>query len=277
MSVNLLLCEGGDRSPDVRVLAKLLGGACTVKPMDGKYGMGNRILDRRKLLAAIGVFGLLDGDFLKDWQDPQGVPQVWAMDSDQIHLGWRWERKEIENYLLDPVVVAGALGAQAPDRVKYGRALDSARDAIAIYQAARIALSVSRIRFRVLPSSFGPAKGKDNHCFPDQLDEESCRKGIIQIVSSHQTGQSVQEGDVLNAFQTYLPECQPGGSRYQHYLSGFSGKDLFFAMDEWFKDNGFAHANLFREKVLVGIESTTDDVADWVPEWGALRQTIGQT
>ncbi|MBF0460171.1 MAG: hypothetical protein HQL87_02130 [Magnetococcales bacterium] len=277
MSVNLLLCEGGSGSPDVRLLGKLLGGVCMVKPMGGKYGMGNRVKAHRDVLGSNAVSGLLDGDFLPDWQEPQGISPVWTADGGKTSLGWRWERKEIENYLLDPIVVARALGEQSPDPVCYRRALESARDTIAVYQAARIALSASRLRFEELPSSFGPARGKDAHCFPEQLDEVSCRCGIAEIVANHHQMASIPEEDVLNAFQIHLLECRPGGNRYKNYLFGFSGKDLFFALEGWFKESGFAHPNFFREKVLKGIENTTDDIADWLPEWKALQQLVSQT
>ena len=65
MPVNLLLCEGGSSSPDVRVLGKLLAGSCQTKPMGGKYGMGARIIARREMLQSVVVAGMLDGDFIE--------------------------------------------------------------------------------------------------------------------------------------------------------------------------------------------------------------------
>ncbi|MBF0428401.1 MAG: hypothetical protein HQL94_05715 [Magnetococcales bacterium] len=47
MPVNVLLCEGGAGSPDVRVLGKLLGGVCEIRPEGGKYGMGQKIIAKR--------------------------------------------------------------------------------------------------------------------------------------------------------------------------------------------------------------------------------------
>jgi hypothetical protein len=58
-----------------------------------------------------------------------------------VPLGWYWERKEIENYLIDPKVVKWALGDKAPPIDKYQTALDKAARKIASYTAAIIALS----------------------------------------------------------------------------------------------------------------------------------------
>ena len=99
MPVNVLFCEGGPGSYDIKVLNKLLSG-CLIRPEGGKYGMGNRIKAEREALRGGLVFGLLDGDFRAATTDPRGQPQPWLVDSGQNHLGWRWERKEIENYFL---------------------------------------------------------------------------------------------------------------------------------------------------------------------------------
>ncbi|RUT09534.1 hypothetical protein DSM106972_000280 [Dulcicalothrix desertica PCC 7102] len=41
----------------------------------------------------------------------------------QVLLGWYWERKEIENYLIDPKVFKKALGSNAPPASEYRAAL----------------------------------------------------------------------------------------------------------------------------------------------------------
>ncbi|MBF0551184.1 MAG: hypothetical protein HQK60_11680 [Deltaproteobacteria bacterium] len=275
MPVTLLLCEGGNNSPDVRVLNKLLSGLCEVRPMGGKYGMGERIKARREAFKRDVVFGLLDGDFLDQWVVPQNKPGPWVS-SDGIQLGWRWERKEIENYLIDPQVVSRALGHGAPPTARYGQALRQASDKIAIYQAARTALSVCRRRFRPLPSAFGPARGREEHPFPDDLTEIGCRQGIRQAVETHQDTQTVTVQDVLACFNNYLPDFLVNGVRSQHYLHAFAGKDILWAMDEHLRQYEFAGAMAFREKILQGIRQTSEDIADWHPEWRALREQISR-
>ncbi|MEO5330674.1 MAG: hypothetical protein H7839_01515 [Magnetococcus sp. YQC-5] len=66
------------------------------------------------------------------------------------------------------------------------------------------------------------------------------------------------------------------GIRYQQDLYAFSGKDLFWAMDGWFKENGFFGAWAFREQILKKMTTTPEDVADWAPEWREwIRQVRG--
>ncbi len=274
MPVAQLLCEGGNNSPDVRVLSKLLSGICEVKPLGGKYGMGAKVLARRDALGQNSVYGILDGDFVADWIAPSNHPKEWKTCDETLPFGWRWERKEIENYLIDPIVVEKALGETMPDIHQYRAGLELAKESITIYQAARTALSAHRIRLKPLPSAFGPERGREKHPFPDTLDKVSCTQGIQTIIEQHQESQLVSLEEVNNSFEILLPECANGGIRNQHYLHAFAGKDLFWSMNQWFIDNGFNGAWVFREKVLSGIQKTTEDISTWLPEWGKLRETI---
>jgi len=273
MPVNLLLCEGGDNSPDARVLTKLLAGYCAVQPSGGKYGMGERIKARREAVGQNTVYGLLDGDFSADFPLPTDQPKAW-IGSDGAHFGWRWQRKEIENYLIDPRIVHRALGANALQVADYLEALQKARDAIAVYQAARIALTVRRPRFSPLANCFGPERGRLCHPFPDVLDEGGCINGILQVVRVHQANLLVSEAEVLTEFKLRLPECQPGGERFQAYLCAFSGKDLVQAMDLKLRALGFASAAVFLEKILLTIDQTADDLGDWLPEYRTLQNLM---
>lgn len=272
MPVSMLLCEGGPNSPDVRVLSKILTGLCEVKPFGGKYGMGDRIIARREILGNDTVYGILDRDFAKEWHPPKNQPCKWESRDHQTWFGWRWERNEIENYLLDPDIVSKALSNSSLNMSDYQNALEQARDKISIYQASRIALSISRKRFNPLASSFGTPKGKnEQHLFPDRLDEPACIEGIKNAIQDHQQNQIVSENDVIQAFERYKPDCLAGGDRYQHYLVAFSGKDLLWSMNEWFEQNNIIGAWAFREKVIKGIQNSTDDVALWLNEWEILR------
>ena len=77
MPVSWLLCEGGDRSPDVRVLRKLLTGRGDVLPSGTKHGMETRIISRREMIGKDEVFGILDGDFVESWTSPVQQPVEW--------------------------------------------------------------------------------------------------------------------------------------------------------------------------------------------------------
>jgi hypothetical protein len=129
MPVTLLLCEGVRDSPDARVLNRLLGGYCTVEPVGSKYAMDTQILVRREVSPAATVMGLKDADFYSEWLRPGDTPEPWSKrvaGGREERLGWSWSRKEIENYLIDPNVVAWALGTKTPPPDVYREILDRA-------------------------------------------------------------------------------------------------------------------------------------------------------
>jgi len=273
MPVSLLLCEGSASSPDARVLNRILLGLGAIQPLGGKYGMGERIKARRDVLRQNTVFGLLDGDFLAEWETPTCRPRPW-IGSDQTVFGWRWERKEIENYLIDPEVVGRSLGQTAPNNGDYQIALERARDRVSTYQAARLALVVHRPRFQPMANAFGRERGALGHLMPDDFSENTCLEGIRQTVGEHNDQQAIVMSAVESEFQTRRPECETGGARFSHFLTSFSGKDLLHAMSLDLQAFGFESPAVFLERVLRGIDNTSDDVALWLEEWTALRQEI---
>jgi hypothetical protein len=166
MPVIVLLCEGARDSPDARVLNKLLAGYCTVQPVGSKFGMDAFILARRDVSPTAMVMGLKDGDFDREWDAPADRPEPWLKrraGGQTDHLGWSWARTEIENYLIDPEVVARALGPKAPPPDRYREILDGAARDISDYTAARVALSRCRLTVKQLPNHWGKRRGSDKH------------------------------------------------------------------------------------------------------------------
>ncbi len=271
MPLSLLFCEGGPNSPDVRILRKLLAGRCEIRPGGSIHGMGDRIKAHREVLGAKRVAGIVDGDFRETWPTaaPLQEPEGWSGSDGEI-LGWRWSHKEIENYLVDPDVVSRALGGFALDALAYREHLDAAADRLAAYQAARTALSTCRRRFRPMPTSWGPERGRDKHPFPDDLGPEDCRAGLRATVEEHHGGQSVTPEDVLARYEELLPEFTAGGPRRRYFLWTFAGKDLVHVMESGLQAMGLGSGRAFRERVLLGIEKTADDISTWLPEWAAL-------
>jgi len=272
VSVNVLFCEGAPTSPDARVLAKILAGLCEVRPSGSKYGMGDRILARREAMGQDVVFGLLDGDF-REWAHPNETPDPWQINinNTSIHVGWRWQRKEIENYLIDPRIVDRTLGIELQG---YTQSLDRAALSIATYEAARIALTFVRPRLLPLPNAFGSPHGSDKHPLPDSISDEICLEEIKQLVTTWNANRTVDPQLVEQAFRRILPECVGVGARITNYLTGFAGKDLLWAMENDIGEFSYPSPRIFLEKIMNGIETSNEDVWTWLPEWSALRQEI---
>ncbi|MCC3527164.1 MAG: hypothetical protein JGK21_02900 [Microcoleus sp. PH2017_22_RUC_O_B] len=276
MSVNVLYCEGGKNSPDIRVLLNVLSGICTVRPAGSKYGLDRQILfiKQEQLLPNSIVAALKDRDFDNDESPPVNFPRNWLarVHSQDIQVGWSWERKEIENYLIDPEVVSHALGSKAPPIEDYRAALEESAKTIADYTAARIALSISHQPLLPLKNCWGNMGGQ--HPFPERLAESDCRVGITDVVRQYEQAQILLEDNVLVSFEQLLSICRVGGCRFQNFLTFFSGKDLLCGMRSALIDWGLGEPFVFRERIVKGIENSTENVSSWVPEWDQLRQIV---
>lgn len=130
--------------PDVRVISAIVPPGCVVRPIGSKQGLALRILGGKDVRPGSAIAGLRDRDFDDDDSLSTGNPRNWFIinAAKQISLGWYWERKEIENYLIDPKVVKRSLGDNAPPASDYRLALQQSADKIAVYTAARITLSL---------------------------------------------------------------------------------------------------------------------------------------
>ena len=240
--------------------------------------MKHRIDTVRKILNQ-PVFAILDRDFPQSWEPPKNSPVVWRSleNSDETLLGWFWERKELENYLLDPIVIRSILGNSNFDENGYDIALNAARDAIGFYQAARIALSVlGRSGQYYVPSTFGVEHGSDEHYrFPEDnsLKEAVCSEWLHEINAEYQQSHSKRFELLPELFQRYKLECLPGGERYRDFLNAFSGKDIGWYLEEWFQNNGFQGTRHFFTCMKRGIENSAIDLATILPEWAALKHT----
>ncbi|MCP4701598.1 MAG: hypothetical protein GY862_32775 [Gammaproteobacteria bacterium] len=204
-------------------------------------------------------------------------PQRWEVKvaGQATLIGWLWERKEIENYLLDPVVVKHALGNLAPPN--YSQLLDNAANLIACYQAARTALAVFQNTAVQLNTKFGLSRGKSRYLFPNKFDDANCQAGILQNVMNYERQyKEADSNNVLQKYQTFLPDCtDAAGNRRQDFLYAFAGKDLLWALHDPLMKNGVGGGGpAFLEKITKAIENTTDDIATWLPEWQALRKLL---
>jgi len=278
VSVNILYCEGGKGSPDIRILSNLLAGtSCKLKSAKSKTGLGQKIQFIRQEIKSV-VAALKDRDFDQNDSEPVNSPKDWTVKDNEkdIQIGWSWERKEIENYLIDPEVVSRALGSKSPNIEDYQAALENSARTIADYTAARIALSVCWQSYFPLQNRWGNVGIDHAHSFPPSLAESDCRYEIKNIVNNHKRVQPIEENKVMNSFDSLLYTCRVGGNRFKNFLTFFSGKDLLFGMKSELNSWGFQQPSDFRERVVKGIENSPDpdNVWIWLPEWNQLRQLI---
>lgn len=273
MSVTALYCEGNRKSIDIRVIRALLPQGFVVQPLGGKTSsfMNSIIADRRR---SPNLACLVDRDF--DCRDLPITNQPLRLEYDSRWVGWVWERKEIENYLIDPVVVRKALGKKAPDHDQYQNALDKAAEDIAAYSAARTALACENFK------NYWGDEVREGHLFPPKRGKDYCQVRIAEIVRKYKGDRIVLEEDVQNKFRALLPKFR-NGVRFQNYLHYLSGKDLLYVMRNTLRDFGFENTSknyhpeeVFIERVVTRIEST-EGAWEWLPEWTVLRQLIEET
>jgi hypothetical protein len=285
LSVDLLFCEGGTQSYDIRILRKLLQSSCQVIAGGSSRGLRKRIDHARQFYETKSVFAIRDRDFPKKWTGASQFVLEWITPDHQgqmKHWGWIWPRREIENYLIDPIIVQKSLEVCVQQKIfdvhlfnfeDYMVVLNSARDSIAVYQAARIALTQAG-KPRYLCTSFGHARGQYNYRFPQQPDRSSCEHEIKILFQNHDQS-LVTLKETLTEFHRIIDmECSRGKPRYQDYLYAFSGKDLLWAMEDWFAKTPFRSHAVFQETILTGIENANEDIALWCHEWKDLVNKI---
>jgi len=278
VSVKVLYCEGESKSLDIRVLSTLLPRTCVVKAVGSKRIIPQRVLGAREAnQSALKVAGIKDRDFDASASAPTHQPHNWYVTDHQkkVQIGWYWERKEIENYLIDPTVVKRALGSKAPPLTEYRTALQTSAHLIADYTAARIALSLARIQIVPLNNFWGEEREKAYH-FPKNkgLKGENCRNQIRNLIKHYEQNLIMPELKVVNQFEELRQDCQAGGCRYQHFLTYFSGKDLLYGMRDQLRKFDFSSPVVFRGQIIKGIEESEEPVWTWLPEWQRFRDII---
>jgi hypothetical protein len=281
MPVNTLYCEGNTQSSDIQVLFKIVPEGCVPKPIGSKHGLNHRILGAREAKKNEAIVGLKDRDFDDDDSQPLNCPHDWAttVNGKRLQLGWYWDRKEIENYLIDPEVVKRALGSKAPPINEYKTILKKSAQKIADYTAARIALS--GISYPNPPFNCWGEERELGYFFPKDkgLQAQDCRSKIGSILADKKRKMDVFQSDVLDKFEQLQQDCKPGGKRFEYYLTFFAGKDLLYMMRHDLKRFGFKDSQqlacyTFRDAVLRGIRYSPTDVWTWLPEWQRLRDLL---
>ncbi|WP_437937670.1 hypothetical protein [Sorangium sp. So ce341] len=268
MPVSVLLCEGEDNGPDVRLLHAILRGTgVQVEPSGGKDAFAGLIRGRRRQTP--GVCGLIDGDFPRDpgaWTEATDPgPRRWTLRQGEkrLMLGWMWRRKEVENYLLDPDVLARALRWDPAAKSHYVAQLERVFDALGHVTAARIALTCCAPRRNRLETQV-------------RLDatKQELAQELQDKADAYTEGARLDKDKLLQAFERHVPDCLSGGRFRQHALEVFAGKNILARIQH---TPGF-HPILKRkpeleERILNALEHDAEPHS-WLPEWAALRSAV---
>jgi hypothetical protein len=266
----------------MRVISAITPPGCLVRPIGSKQGLAQRILGGKDVRPSSAIEGLRDRDFDDDDSTPTGNPRNWYITDagKQVSLGWYWERKEIENYLIDPKVVKRSLKDNAPPASDYRAALQQSAEKITAYTAARITLSLY-LSSRPSPpnNAWGEERDrKEGYRFPKDkgLTEVNCKAELNNIIKQYEQRLSSPRRNPNEEFERLLPTCKTGGSRFQNqnFLTFFAGKDLLYGMRDELSRFGFESPAIFRERILQGIEETDEDVWTWLPEWNSLQELL---
>lgn len=283
MSVNRLYCEGVSHGPDAKVLRGILSGFHTkIAPVGSRHGLVKRTLGAKDISKSVA--SLRDRDF--DFDDDLSLthsPHPWFVreKDKEIQVGWYWERKEIENYLIDPELARRVFSFTGQQLREYNDALEKSAKRIAYYTAARITLSHSRRRILPLDNFWGEEKDDGYHHFPKEkgLKKQNCYSMTLKNVQTYNERLNVPKEDIREKFQQLCRECNPGGERFENFLTFFSGKDLLYGMRDSLKKILSSPPSkplirIFLEKILKGVDETEEDVWTWIPEWEQLRKLV---
>lgn len=274
MPVDVLLVEG---ELDAQLLGAVFAGRPVVEAAKAsKNALAPRVrTERRKGKPA---YYLRDRDF--DYDPPEGAssPTVDTVDRehDDAILGWRWCRHEIENYMLEPAVVARALHVAQEE---FTEALVRSGMRIRHYEAARWSVGRARRRLPPLYRLETRPKGAANREFylPDDPTEGRMRDWAVQHVSEFREGISphLRSERVAANFETLRDVLSDKAlSSVQHILLWFSGKDLLATLSEWLKARGFDGPGEARSVIRDWMIEHPDDTLAALEEWRGFRDCL---
>ena len=274
MPITQLYCEGSSEGTDIRVISQIAPRNCVVRAVGSKNRLPEVVIADRKIQPSLA--GLVDRDF--DCVESEIAQQPIPLFDSNIHIGWSWERKEIENYLLDPAIVAKTCIPKYEFTLgDYQRVLQQAADSLKFYTAARTALSCSGFTNR-----WGTSVGNifsANYSFPGNLSRQACLTKIEEIVNQRKGDRIITAAAVVEKFENLVPQFSPSGYRRSHPLVYHSGKDLLFAMkphlDSWLP-NPQKSIQTFTERTVNQLERA-ENVWTWLPKWSILRKLLQNT
>lgn len=229
MPVSSLYVEG---KADERILIatlSLLPNNPNIQRKGFKDDLPHLVRRDRQTPPGLAVVYLRDRDF--DTEPVFPTPsQPEPILSDGIVHGYRWQRHEIESYLLTPSLVEEAFGVPV---AQTHQSLSEAAAIIRNYQAARWTIGQARARCRAVGSLGTRFPKAKEFQLPADLSEDSVREWIEESTADVLAGHSAALGPaaisaMFSAYQAKLNTQNP-----DEILLWYSPKDLLAAMSAW--------------------------------------------
>lgn len=259
--MTLVLCEGERQSPDVQLLAGIIGGRAFVQPAGGRNGLPEAV----ESLQATGTnaCAVSDGDLprnVSDWSTwtPPTTLQSFSLRNRPV-VGWRYPRKEVENYLLDPNVLQRTRGWTDSRRDSYAAWLDGVFDKMGPCVAAEMALTASF-----------PTRTRPDLKVTPGADDATALRQLQRRVEDHNRGGSYDCDSTTRLYHQLLPLCRPGGRLREFAMKLFPGKNALALVSQergWREQLPTANAAELADLVsnaMAGAGHT------WLPEWQEL-------
>ncbi|NMO14795.1 hypothetical protein HPC49_17285 [Pyxidicoccus fallax] len=185
-------------------------------------------------------------------------------------LGWRWCRHELENYLLEPLLVAAATGWNEAD---YSQALLGAARSITPYTASRWVMGVARRSlppFKELPTR--PDAVSNNEIrIPSDCSEKASSDWVRQQIElfRQQVDSSLAANVIQASFDLYLQRLS-AQSQPHEILVWHSGKDLLAAMQPLIAKRPESDPVSFRRTLRDWVRDNPTNTLAFLPEWKEL-------
>jgi hypothetical protein len=267
MPISKLFVEG---ALDLQVLASVFNGEPLLQKGGSKNALKPRTRTERKENGTAAGY-LRDRDFDFDPPERMDSPTV-DFEDGGVHAGWRWCRHEIENYLLEPALVAEATEWPVSE---YEDALRSAAKSIRIYEAGRWTVGVVR---RSLPPQYDlqtRPDGLNEIALPDTLDRSIFDGWVRRTVAAHRgrIDRATSTSNVAELFESFSARFD-GITEIPDILLWFSGKDILAGLSQWLGNKGMSNGGEFRAELREWIITNPERTLDLLPEWKALLESV---
>ncbi|NPV79241.1 MAG: hypothetical protein HPY52_03040 [Firmicutes bacterium] len=276
MPVNLLLVEG---NLDANILGAILKGTPPVEARGSKYSLKPIAVQEWKRTGQRVAF-VRDRDFDFDPAPNQDhMPGEIRDGRFPEPLGWYWSRHEIENYLLDPALIALIWPSGA--RQDYEAALIEAALRIRFYEAARWTIGMAR---RTLPPHYElktrpiELEGRELG-IPSWLNQIQCGEWALGCIAEYmnRVSESLSPHTSACSLESKIAEfTEDFCANWENILVWFSGKDILYALGPALNRIYGVDAGRFRERIRDWIISNPESALDVLPEWKVLVNFLRQ-